>query len=254
MTEIQVQYITNSDAWRNSALTPRGIMVHSTAAPGVSAQSFRDRWDRPGVGASVHYFVDDRDIIQCLPLNKRAGHAAGTANSTHIAFEMCEPKGMTYNSSGSVVTAYAPPAGYFAAVWDNAVGLCAKLCREYGFDPLDKKVLLCHCEGYKQGIASNHADVEHWFVKEGKNMDAFRAAVKAVLDGGAPAPEKKPEETKEEETVAKYDSLEQVPEWGRATVKKLLEKNALQGDGEKLDLSEDMLRIFVVLDRMGLYD
>ena len=119
------------------------------------------------------------------------------------------------------------------------------------FDPLDKKVLLCHCEGYRQGIASNHADVEHWFVKEGKNMDAFRAAVRAVLDGGAPAPEKKPEE---EKTVAKYDTLEQVPDWGRATVKKLLEKNALQGDGEKLDLSEDMLRIFVVLDRMGLYD
>ena len=249
MTEIQVQYTTKSDAWRNSALTPKGIMVHSTAAPGVSAQAFRDRWDRPGVGASVHYFVDDQDIIQCLPLNKRAGHAAGTANSTHIAFEMCEPAGLTYNASGSAITAYNPPAGYFAAVWDNAVGLCAKLCAEYGFDPLDKKVLLCHCEGYAQGIASNHADVEHWFVKEGRNMDDFRAAVKAAMEGeGTQVPEK------EEEAVTKYDTLREVPEWGQDTVKKLMEKKALQGDGEKLDLSEDMLRVFVVLDRMGLYD
>ena len=54
--------------------------------------------------------------------------------------------------------------------------------------------------------------------------------------------------------MTKYDTLREVPEWGQDTVKKLMEKKALQGDGEKLDLSEDMLRVFVVLDRMGLYD
>ena len=31
------------------------------------------------------------------------------------------------------------------------------------------------------GIASNHADVMHWFPKFGKSMDTFRAAVKEKL-------------------------------------------------------------------------
>ena len=31
------------------------------------------------------------------------------------------------------------------------------------------------------GIASNHADVDHWFPKHGKSMDAFRAEVRAAL-------------------------------------------------------------------------
>lgn len=178
---ISVQLWTKSDALKNGTLRPKGIMVHSTATPGVSAQTFRDKWDAPNVGASVHFFVDDKDIIQCLNLSKKAGHAGGDANSTHIAFEMCEPSGIKYNSNGSAITSYNPPAGYFAKIWDNAVWLCAYLCKEYGFDPMDKKVLLCHSEGHAQGIATNHADVMHWFPKEGLDMDDFRAAVKAAL-------------------------------------------------------------------------
>lgn len=177
--KINVQLWTKSDALRNSSMTPKGIMVHSTATPGVSAKTFRDRWDRSGVGASVHYFVDNKDIIQCLPINKRAGHCAGSANSTHIAFEMCEPSGVTYNSSGSAIAAYNPPAGYFKAVWDNAVWLCARLCKEKGFNPMTD--ILSHAEGHAKGIASNHGDTAHWFKWENKTMDDFRKDVKAAM-------------------------------------------------------------------------
>lgn len=186
---ISVQLWTKSDALKNGALNPKGIMVHSTATPGVDAQTFHDRWDRSGVGASVHFFVDDQDIIQCLPLNKKAGHAGGSANSTHIAFEICEPSGIRYNSSGSAITSYNPPVGYFKGIWDNAVWLCAYLCKEYGFDPLNKNQLLCHSEGYSKGIATNHADVMHWFPKEGLDMNDFRAAVKALMEKPEPEPE-----------------------------------------------------------------
>ena len=65
---------------------------------------------------------------------------------------------------------------------DNAVWLCAYLCKESGVDPLDKRVLLCHSEGHAQGIATNHADVMHWFPKEGKTMDDFRKAVKEAMN------------------------------------------------------------------------
>lgn len=57
--------------------------------------------------------------------------------------------------------------------------LCADLCKEYGLDPTT--AILCHSEGYKKGIASNHGDVMHWFPKHGKSMDTFRADVAKLL-------------------------------------------------------------------------
>jgi N-acetylmuramoyl-L-alanine amidase len=51
-----------------------------------------------------------------------------------------------------------------------------------------------------------------------------------------------------------YDSLGSVPDWGKKTVAKLLAKGYLMGNGETLSLTTDMIRIFVVHDRAGLYD
>ncbi|MEI3140915.1 MAG: hypothetical protein V8S34_04765 [Lawsonibacter sp.] len=43
--------------------------------------------------------------------------------------------------------------------------------------PLADGVVICHAEGYRRGIASNHGDVLHWWPKFGKTMDDFRADV-----------------------------------------------------------------------------
>ena len=51
-----------------------------------------------------------------------------------------------------------------------------------------------------------------------------------------------------------YATLEDVPKWGRATVEKLVASNAIQGDGEGLNLSYDLLRILKILDRAGAFD
>ena len=69
---------------------------------------------------------------------------------------------------------------YFNAVYKEAVELCAYLCKEYG---LTEKDIICHSEGHKKGIASNHGDVMHWFPKHGKSMDTFRSDVKKLLSG-----------------------------------------------------------------------
>lgn len=81
---------------------------------------------------------------------------------------------------------------YFAAVWDRSVSLCAKLCNAYQLDPMTD--ILCHAEGYRAGIASNHADVEHWWPRHGKTMDDFRAAVRAVLYGETPQEPEEPQQ------------------------------------------------------------
>ena len=61
----------------------------------------------------------------------------------------------------------------------------------------------------------------------------------------------------EEQPMAQtiYNKVDDVPEYARPTIQKLLDKGFLKGDDEGLlNLSVDMLRIFVVLDRSGAFD
>ena len=58
--------------------------------------------------------------------------------------------------------------------------------KEYG---LKETNIICHSEGYKLGIASNHGDVMHWFPKRGKSLDTFQADVKLLLNTPVPKPD-----------------------------------------------------------------
>ena len=52
-----------------------------------------------------------------------------------------------------------------------------------------------------------------------------------------------------------YNWTEEVPEWARPTVQKLLDKGYLKGnDKGELELTYSMLKMFVVNDRAGLYN
>jgi len=192
------KYMTRNDCYTaNRKITPKGIMVHSTAAPGVMAAAWFDRWNKSykageiGKQACVHAFVDDKEVWQYLPWNHRGWHAGGKANDTHIGFEICEPGGFKY-SGGSNMVGYDVEKNqeYFEKAYANAVELCVYLCRMFN---LTEKDIICHSEGYKLGVASNHGDVMHWFPKHGKTMDDFRADVRKELEklkGGATVTDK----------------------------------------------------------------
>lgn len=59
------------------------------------------------------------------------------------------------------------------------------------------------------------------------------------------------ETPKEKEKM--YHTLDEVPEWGKKTIEFLISKKALKGDGNDLNLSEEILRVFVVLDRLNVF-
>lgn len=166
-------------------IVPKGIMIHSTATPGVMAAAWFSRWNKSFQRGEinrqmcVHAFLDDREAWQYLPWNHRGWHAGGAANNTHIGIEICEPAGFTY-AGGARMVGYDARAQekYFRKAWDNAVALCVMLCRKYR---LTEREIICHSEGHRRGIASNHADVMHWFVKHGESMDTFRGAVRREL-------------------------------------------------------------------------
>ena len=56
-----------------------------------------------------------------------------------------------------------------------------------------------------------------------------------------------------EQSKTVFDTEEAVPEWGRATIEKLTKRGLLRGEDGKLALTEEMLRVFVVLDRAGAF-
>jgi N-acetylmuramoyl-L-alanine amidase len=185
--------LTNNACYKaGRTITPKGIMVHSTGANNpnlkryvgpddglLGKNQYNNHWnqDKPdGRQVCVHAFIGklaDGSIAtyQTLPWNHRGWHAGGSANDTHIGFEICED-GLT-------------DASYFSAVYKEALELCVYLCKQYG---LTEKDIIGHYEGYQKGIASNHGDPKNWFPKHGKSMDTFRADVKAGLAAVTPAP------------------------------------------------------------------
>lgn len=56
--------------------------------------------------------------------------------------------------------------------------------------------------------------------------------------------------TKNKVTLDKrYKTIDEIPEYAKESVKKMCNAGAIKGDGESLDLSEDMLRLIVIFDR-----
>jgi len=52
----------------------------------------------------------------------------------------------------------------------------------------------------------------------------------------------------------RYNYVDDLPEWAQPTIARLVQLGHLRGDGAVLDLSLDMVRIFVVLDRARVFD
>ncbi len=183
--DIRKQIFTENDCYKEGQyINPTGIMVHSTGAnnpnlrrylPGdelIGYNTNGNHLNMPGLEVCVHGFIgidanSDVQIYQTLPWNMRGWHAGGSANNTHISFEICEDD--------------LSDEDYFRSVYKAAAELCVHLCKEFG---IKAKSVICHSEGAEQGIASSHADVMHWFPRFGVSMDDFRAEVDSMLNNG----------------------------------------------------------------------
>ncbi len=174
--------------------TVRGLMIHSTGANNKKLSRYvgpddgklgvnpnNNHWNRAkpeGINICVHGFIGvDKNgevrTYQTLPWDMvgwhsgvgRLGSGKNGNNTGYIGVEICEDN--------------LQDGEYFQKVYTEAAELFAHLCNLYRLDPL--KQVICHSEGHKMGIASNHADVMHWFPKYGKNMDTFRSDIAALM-------------------------------------------------------------------------
>lgn len=184
-------YTKNNRCYTNpTRITPKGIMLHSVGINQSKASALvnTNNYNKPGKIEGVHAFIDANsgDVYQALPWNYRANHCGGADNNTHIAVEMCEPDKIRY-LGGSTFTFGSNDLPkiqeQITTVYDSAVELFAKLCKDYGLDPTKEGVIISHYEGGQRGVASRHDDPEHLWrqAKTSYTMAGFRKDVKTAL-------------------------------------------------------------------------
>lgn len=181
-----------------------GIMWHSTGANNpflkryvqpddgiLGYHSFDNHFnvERPGGKEVCPHAVVGLDkngevrTYQILPWDIEGWHSGTGANGSanklgYIGIEICED-GLFDKD-------------YCLRVYQEAVEVSAYLCRTLNI-PVDK--VICHSEGFQLGIASNHADVMHWFSRYGKSMDTMREDVAALMKKqAAPAQDNTPDD------------------------------------------------------------
>lgn len=188
------------------------ITIHSTANAKSTALNERAWLDNPTNNryASWHYCVDESGVVQAIPNNEEAWHCGDEdGNRTSLSIEICE--------SGDRVKTLL-----------NAAKLVAEKLTEHG---LTIKELRRHADWVEKDCPRILINPVYIYRNYGWNW--FVGQV---------------EEEMQEMNTKRYNTINEIPEWGRATVQKLIDKGAI-ADSNKLDLSEDMVCTLVIWAR-----
>lgn len=234
--EITQKFITENRCYKQGRIIkPVGVMVHSMGVAQENPNVFFNTWNKEACSVAPHAIVHKDGILQTLPFNFRGWHAGGKANNTHISFEICEPNGHKYNSGRMLNYDPVKNQAYFENVYNRAVELTAYLCKLYDINPLEDGAVICHCEGYERGVASNHSDIMQWFPYHNKNMNTFRNEVYKLMN----------------EKI--YNSIEDLPEWAKVPIQWCIDNKILTGDGKSLGLSYESVRALTWIYRSKKY-
>lgn len=191
-------FATTSACYRaGRTITVKGLMLHSVGCNQPDPKVFARFWKNSDDVCCHGVLGADGTVIQTLPWNRRGWHCGGAANGTHIGVEMAEPSTIRYTGGASFVDNNPTATKKFVlGTYKTAVELFAYLCKTYNLNPLGDGVIISHSEGYRRGIASGHADVEHIWNKYGLTMNQFRKDVKAAMNGSTGTITKPDENTK----------------------------------------------------------
>lgn len=232
-------FVTQNPLYQKYTKIPvRKLVLHSVGCPQPSAAVFARQWQ------TARYFAHavlqaDGTVYQVAPWDCRLMHV-GAANAYSIGVEMTEPDCIRYTGGATFVCSdRARALAQVTGTYNTAVVLFAWLCQRFGLDP--NKDIISHAEASAMGIGTDHADPEHLWRQLGMGctMDGFRQDVYAEMH--------KNTDEEDEESMVRYNNLEEVPSWAQGTVRALVDAGALRGDEHgNLDLSMDMIRGMVI--------
>lgn len=170
----------------------------------------------PGCEAAVKAFQRDNGLSADGSVGPATKAKLETRNGSYLKYNPNDPE----------------VKKYFNNVYNKAVWLFATVLKQIG-GKADE--IVSHAEGYQQGIASNHADVGHWFPLHGKTMDVFRADVeKAMSETNMPSDTDSP------------------ADWAKEYWAKAIKKNIIDGTRPYDEITRQ--ETMVILGRLGLLD
>ena len=193
------------------------IVVHYTSNYGDTAKNNADYFAREKVKASAHFFVDETEIWSSVPESGIAWHC-GAKKYRH-------PKCRNANSIGVEICMNDKAGNIRMGSIEQAAQLVRKLMAQYSI-PVECVI--------------RHYDVTGKMcptpmVQDDALWQVFHKKI-------------------EEESILRYQSYEEMPEWAKPTIAKLMKKRFLKGEGEGvLNLSEEALKLLVINDRAGCY-
>lgn len=190
--KITKNYLTNNLCYQRGVTCEKiGIQIHTIGCAQGTAQSVADYWNQPAVSACVHYICDadvPGNVLQLLPEEMRSWADAGWGNNNLISIEICESDYISYTGGANYdVNNEEKFKADILRGYNTAILLCARICKERGWDPLEKLgngmyLISSHNEGRLAGLSSAHVDPDHVWGRFGLTMDGFRKAVKAAMD------------------------------------------------------------------------
>lgn len=223
--QIERKYVTNSKARSRQKINKvRFLVAHETANNSTGADGHQKYFQNITFAASAHAFIDDKKILEIIPLDEKAWHVQynqdrrtlglGYANDNAIGPELCRP-------------------GDFAKAYDRYAWYFAYLCKEFGLKPKQ------HITAHKFEDPQRRSDPQSWLEPNGLTWNQFINDVQAYYNAweGEAKVEAKPDKPaspskSKPSSVKKGDNLVVDGYWGRDTTRALQKALGTVVDGE----------------------
>lgn len=220
-----------------------------TAKRGVDFFATTDR------EASTNYVVGcDGSIGLSVPEEDRAWTTGGTLSVNGITGSMNDQRAVTIE----VASDTKPPCAITDAAMKALLDLLTDICQRNGI----KALLWSGDKDLVGKVDQQNMTVHRWFAKKacpGDYLYDRHGEIAAEVNRRLKAAEGQ----EGEEAEVRYNEIAEMPDYARPTIRKMVDKGFIGGAGTgkkdadgrpaDLDLSIDMIRVFVTNDRAGLY-
>lgn len=236
-------------------MTPGFIVIHNTANKASAINEVKYMLGNNNY-VSYHFAVDDKEAVQALPLTRNGWHTGdgdiGRGNRRGIGIEIC------YSWHEDEATWKREYKSKFEKAQENAAELTAYLLHEYGWG-MDPSRIKKHEDFSGKHCPHRTLDDYGWTYFINLVKAKYKAMYEEKEESMTAAEKKEFDALKAEIKALKtnhktYDTVDSCPEYARDSVKRLIDNGYLKGnDNGKLALTNDMIRLIVILDRSGAF-
>lgn len=227
------------------------IVVHDTGNPseGANAKAHYNYFNGGNRDSSADIFVDDGSVWVVNDYHKYyAWHCGdgrgkyGITNGNSVGVEMC------INRDGNYEKALENTAAIVRELMCELNIPIERIVRHYDASRKD-----CPASMSRNGWAKWN-EFKNMLKGDDLTMSQYEELKRDIKDLTETAKQLAAEVTELRNPMIYNYIDDNMPEWARPTIKKLVDKGYLKGDGEGLQLDDNLLRMLVINDRAGLYE